>query len=368
MVRSPAVVSLTAVVALGAAGCVQPIDEEQSSVGEVTRDCLVPAPEGVEGLGAPVSLEYASESLWIWEELRLHGGGVVPNASARVTSASAVCAGGPALSRDGQGAPLTLLALSAAEEAQNAARTDGRRLVLVPTGGFVHAGVGYLFYDHVLKGPGSFDADVLGAGICVLPEGASSCDRVMDSAGGGGAETVLFAPRERVLNRGGLVAPVAAGGGGTEQRALVYGCRGEAAFLSVCTVTGAPLDRLTEPEAYQLHNDFDGWTDELTAASSIVDELGPVTVSRYEGEYLMTVLDIFEAKVFLRPAKTATGGFGRRIFAFDVLPSSFFPGGGREHSGLRTASRTLHLTYTTDDPRGSGLHLVSFRAFGELGP
>ena len=50
-----------------------------------------------------------------------------------------------------------------------------------------------------------------------------------------------------------------------------------------------------------------------------------------------------------------------------MVPASFFPAGGREHSGLRHgAPRTLHVSYATDGPAAPGLHLVSFRFFGDF--
>jgi hypothetical protein len=47
---------------------------------------------------------------------------------------------------DATGQLQPLLELSVAQQAENQARTDGRRLRLIPTGGFAHEGKGYLFF------------------------------------------------------------------------------------------------------------------------------------------------------------------------------------------------------------------------------
>src|SRR6185503_13581491 len=161
-----------ALAALCAAGCIHAIEEDESTVGVVVRDCRVPGE-----LGAPVSLEYPDRSLWIW-----------PDAAAYVTSADEVCAAGPSL-----GPPI--LTLTAEEEAENQARTDGRRLVLRPTGGFAHQDVGYLFYERLIAGPGFFDEELLGTGLCTVAPGATACER----------QAAFWTPDERVLDQGGVV-------------------------------------------------------------------------------------------------------------------------------------------------------------------
>lgn len=345
--------SLILTLACSPLGCIESLGTEQSAIGEVQRDCLLPTPPDVQALSAPVALEYARHSLWIWESLPLPKGGVVEAPYARVDSADDLCANGPQLHKSEAGEILSLIALSEAERADNAARDDGRRLALVPRGGLTDGDTGYLFYDHMLYGPGIFDQENLGTGLCVLKEGTETCERL-----GLPDATRLFAPSDWVLNRGGLVA---------EERGLIYGCQPVAALQAVCTVSGAPVDSLREPGAYRVHSDFEGWQPQLERGSSLVDELGPMTVSHYQSGYLMTALDIFEARVYLRYADTPLGPFGRRVAAFDILPTqNGFPGGGREHAGLRRDPHTLHLTYVTDQPGASGLHLVTFRVLGRF--
>lgn len=344
---------LVALVALASA-CIDHIDEETSSVGQLTSDCVVPVPDGVRSLGAPASLEYPDGSFWIWRSLELADGQIVPNASALVSDATQVCASGVSLGLDASGAPASLLALTQQETEANVARTDGRQLALVPFGGFVYAGLGYLFYDHALVGPGIFDEESQGTGLCVRAAQAVTCDRV--SLNG---DTVLWKTDQRILNSGGLVV---------DDRALVYGCRRVASFSTLCTVSGAPLDAIEVPSAYQVYNLFDGWVDQLSDASVIADELGPVTVSAFSGTFMATILDIFESRFYVRRMPSATGAMDRRTAIFDALPpASWFLGGGREHSGLRRSPRTIHVSYSTSGEAAPGLHLATFRFFGEFG-
>src|SRR5262249_30277394 len=152
--------------------------------------------------------------LWLWESAAGTDG-----AAARVASVDQACRG-VALLTDATGAPASVLALTAAERAANAARTDGKRLALAPTGGVVARGVGYVYYDELLRGPGVFDVENLGTGLCTLAPGAVSCVRVADGA-------VLWAPDQQVLNQGGLIVG---------DRAILAGCRTVAAFEAPCTI------------------------------------------------------------------------------------------------------------------------------------
>jgi hypothetical protein len=337
-----------------APACIDPIAEKTSTVGELTSDCVVPVPDGVRSLGAPVSLEYPDGSLWIWRSLELADGQSIVNASAFVSDATQVCGSGVTLKLDASGALASLLALTPQETQANAARTDGRQLALVPFGGFVYAGRGYLFYDHALLGPGIFDEESLGTGLCVRADQAVTCDRVTLND-----DTILWTPDQRVLNSGGLVVG---------DRALVYGHRPVASLSTLCTVSGAPLDALEDPSAYQVYNAFNGWVDQLSDGSAIADELGLVTVSAFSGTFMATVLDIFESRFYVRRMPSATGEMDRRIAIFDALPpTSWFLGGGREHSGLRRNPRAIHVSYSTNAAAAPGLHLATFRFFGELG-
>jgi hypothetical protein len=300
---------LVVLVALASA-CIDHIDEEASSVGQLISDCVVPVPDGVRSLDAPVSLEYTDGSLWIWRSLELADGQIVRNASAFVSDATQACGSGVSLGLDAAGAPASLLALAPQKTAANAARSDGRQLALVPFGGFVYAGLGYLFYDHAVVGPGIFDEESQGTGLCVRADHTVTCDRATVNG-----DTILWKPDQRILNSGGLVV---------DDRALVYGCRRVTSFSTLCTVSGAPLDALEVPSAYQAYNLFNGWVDQFPDASVLADELGPVTVSAFSGAFMATTLDIFESRFYVRRMPSATGEMDRRIAIFDALaPASW---------------------------------------------
>jgi len=297
------------------AGCVETLDEHTSSIGEVIVDCVVTGTDG-RPLDAPVSLEYPDASLWLWE-----------NGAARVTRVGEACAGGVAVIA-------SPLALAAAEQVDNAGRTDGKQLALVPLGGAVADGVGYLYYDHVVRGPGLFDAEPLGTGLCVLAPGATACERVTDAAG----STVLWRPDQRVLNRGGLIVADAAG-----PRAVIAGCRKVASFESPCTVTSAPVTALRDPTAYQVWDPFVGWVDTLTDAGVIANELGELTLSAYDDGVLATSMDFFTPRVYVRRGADAVAGYGPPTAAFDPIPPAawWFVRGGREHAAQRVEPRSI---------------------------
>jgi len=338
-----------------ASGCIDELGHEKSEVGELVRDCVVPPWAGVEKLTAPVSLEYPRGSLWIWDRLELTDGRSSTNLAAFVTSADELCRRGPNLLLDSNGNPASLLALSESELLENAARNDGRSLELTATGGFVRDGQGYLFYEHTLRGPGAFDAVNLGSGLCVRKADEPSCERIVVDG-----STLLWPGDTRALNSGGLVL---------SDRAVVVGCKRVADFLRVCTLSGAPLDRLSEPSAYQFMNYFDGWVDDPLRASVITDELGQVTVSATEVGFFATLFDLFDARVYVRLSDDLLSKpFEHRVELFATeLPASGFSRGGREHAGLRREQRTLHISYETDDPNAPGLHLASYRFLGKLG-
>jgi len=343
-------VAALALVGLGGAGCVHPIDEETTSSGVLLRDCVVPVPGDIAALGAPVSLEYPEGSLWIWTVLALSNGSLALNASALVTSAAEVCSQGPDLRRDDDGSLVSLLDLSPAEVADNATRADGKHLWLEPTGGFVYQGAGYLFYEHQL-GTGFLDSRSLGTGLCVLAAGASSCDRVAV-----GGSTLLWTDDLRALDQGGLLAG---------DRALVYGCREVASLSRICIVAGAPLAQVRDPSTYLYLNVFAGWVSDPLSASVMASELGPITVTDWPGGIIATTLDPFDRGVYIRKAASPSVAFDRRLFAFSAAPTeAAFPAGGREHPALRQSSLEINVSYAVERDAVTSLHLATFRFHG----
>lgn len=345
--------------ALPMAACVTTIAEHDSPIGEIVRDCVVPPPADVAALDAPVSLEYPDRSLWLWEELPGTDGRPRRGVAAWVSSVEDGCAG-LALIADGAGAPVAVLALTPQEEADNASRTDGKRLALAPTGGVVHAGTGYLFYDLIERGPGLFDVTTLGTGLCALAPGATACARVADTTGA----TRLWTPTTRVLDRGGVVVPDAEAPGGA--RAVIAGCRRVAAFDDPCVVTGAPAAALADPTAYQVYSVFAGWVDALTDATTFTDAPGALTLAPYDDGFLATAMAIFDNQIVVRRSARVTDGYGHALAAFDVVAPAAWPfvRGGREHAALRPTPRSIVISYATDGAAAPGLHLVAFRFFG----
>jgi hypothetical protein len=351
-----------AVLVAAATGCVTPIAERDSPIGEIARDCVIRPPAAVAALDAPVSLEYPDRSLWWWEDVPLAGGTAIPGAAAWVTSVDAACSAGPSFVRDDTGAVASVLALTAAELAANAKRADGKRLALVPTGGVVAQGTGFLYYDLVERGPGPLDAAVLGAGLCTLAPDARRCQRVTTADGA----PILWRGDERVLNRGGLLVADADAPGGA--RAVIAGCRATAALESPCVVSGVPMGQLTEPAAYQVYSAFRGWVDALTDATTVAAPHGQLTLAPYRDGFVATSLDIFDHEVRVQRSRRAVADYQHAITAFAVVPPDawWFVRGGREHVGLRRDRDAIVVSYVTDGAAAPGLHLVEFRFFGDF--
>lgn len=340
--------------ALATGGCAEDIAEDESGVGETTRDCVVPIPDGVTELGAPVSLEYPGASLLIWESLTLSDGTVVPNAVARVESGAELCSNGPSLVTDADGMPQTLLALSEEEVAENEAREDGRQLALSPRGGFSHEDVGYLYYEHVLLGPGVWDAEVLGTGLCVVSSPDEPCTRLEQEG-----STWLWPPSEWPKNQGGVVY---AG------RALVLGCRQIAAFENTCVISGVPLDAIEDPTAYRYYSAFSGWVEDPHSASGVLHLGGATTLTAANNRHAAANFDVFEPVFRLRFASEPTGNYGSPIELFrGIQQEGPFTRGGREHHALAENKHSLAFSYFVDRPGPDyGLHLVQFELNGEL--
>jgi hypothetical protein len=336
------------VFALALSGCVHRISEDESRVGEKTRDCIVPVAQGVSELGAPVSLDYPDASLWIWDSVIASDGTRVPNASARVSDGSVLCASGPELTRDAGGVPQSLLALSAAERAANAARTDGRQLVLSAHGGFVSENVGYLYYEHSLVGPGVFDVQVLGTGLCIVSATDQPCERLEVEG-----SSVLWPPSAWPKNQGGLVVG---------ERAFLLGCRQLASFDDPCVISSVPLDQIQNPAAYRYFNAFSDWAEAPDSASVVLNLAGAVTLTRTDDRYAATNLDIFDATFRVRFAAAPTGDYGMPVdLCQGQPPMNGFARGGRAHQALRANERSLALTYfVADDGPAHGLHLLEF--------
>jgi hypothetical protein len=344
------IAALALALVLGGGACIHTIEEQTSSAGRVVRDCVVPAPPDLAALGAPVSLEYPDGSLWIWSVLARPDQSLVTNASAMVASAAEVCASGPALRRGADGSIASLLALDDAEVAANATRTDGKHRWLSPTGGFVHDGRGYLYYEHE-EGTGFLDSSSVGTGLCVIDAGAETCRRVEV-----GGSTVLWPDGQPALDQGGLLV------GGD---AFVYGCRSVADFDRICTASGVPSASAEEPGAYQYLNVNKGWVNDPLSATVLTTDLGPITVSDYAGGYIATTLDPFDGGVYIRRMSTAFEVFDRRIYAFTIAPTqAAFPSGGREHRALRGSSLEIDVSYAVEDAGATKLHLATFQFLG----
>lgn len=312
-----------------AAACSHELAQEVpgSRAGEVVADCVVPLPGPLAGHGAPVSLEYDADgaSLWMWEDAR-----------AVVRGADAACRGEMDV---GVGPIVPLLP---DEEAENQARTDGRRIAVAPIGGFVAAGRGYLYYDKTLRGPGIFDSRRLGTGLCLVDAMTAPCARTPD----------LLWTTERAWGGSGLVA--------ADGYAYVVSCLHVAAFTDVCGTARVRPEDAADATAYA-YLDFDGsFGSDPGNGVVVLDGTGIASPSFVPslGAYVVVFPDLFAPSLRVGRSDAPGGPFGSRTTLFPAIaPDTFFIGGGREHRALRQGD-TIAVTY---DTRPSGLHLVTFR-------
>jgi hypothetical protein len=293
-----------------------------------------------------VALDYPDGSLWIWEEVTATDGSPLPAAAAFVASREAACAGALSLIRDASGAPVSLVALTAAEAADNAARRDGRRLAVRPRGGFVRDGVGFLYIESVLLGPGVLDVEPVTAELCRLDARARPCAR---------AASPLWTGRDHRWGQAALLD-----GDGL---AYLVGCFKPAAFADTCSLARvAPADA-DRPDAYRYHNAFDGWIEDrwnttaLYSAASAVSSLYLPRLARYAS----VQANIWESRVELRLAPAPWGPYGRPLPLLSAAPPpGWFIGGGVAHPSLAGADE-LVVSYHTTNAAAAGLHLVTLR-------
>lgn len=349
---------LSSVALLAAVGCVNELGEEElgrSRLGYTLEECIVPAPVGIREWGAPVSLEHPTGSLWIWESLVLEDGTQLRNAAAFVKSVDQVCNGDMEFASGPEGNLISIIALTPEEEAENSGRTDGRELQLRCTGGFVHEGRGYLYYEKVLAGPGLFDSVVLGMGICLSDEPLFPCERTMPDRYPSDP-ALMWDRTERIWNRGGFVAQ--------DGYAYLFGCIHAAAFEDLCGVARVLPADAGDPFSYRYYNELDGWKESPWDATVVFEEAGRVTpfFSAYLGRYVAVTTNIWESSVEARLSRRPFADFEEKHLLFDAIhPKGWFIGGGSAHAAMSPdGGRSVAVTYFTDADSGYGLHLVSF--------
>lgn len=336
-------------------GCIKKLADDTPRYGAVVGDCVVPLPAGLKSWGAPVSLEYTGKSLWIWPGVTRSDDSEVRHSAAWVDDPEAVCTGGVSLLEDG-GQLRSLLKLNAEESADNASRTDGRRWLLSATGGFVHQGRGYLYYEKILQGPGVMEASSVGMGLCILESGGKECVRGRPQVIPG-APTLLWDRASRLWNRGALVAD--------DGYAYLYGCQGASTFRDFCYVARVLPDQAADPGAYKSRAAFDSWGDNSWGAEKLFENSGAVTVARNDhlGKYEAVCGNIWDATLEVRLGDKPWGAFKHpHLLVEAIKPESWFIDGGRQHSALQNGGRRLVLTYYTNAEGGArGLHLITFR-------
>ena len=338
-------------------GCAENLGTEtptrrSQKAGTLLRECIVPMPADVATWTTPATLAFPDGALWIFQSATLADGSTAPGAALWLASADAACAGPADLLRTPDGNLAAFLTLDAAETSANATRTDGRWLALVPKAGFSDAGVGHLYYDHVLVGPGSFDFELLGTGVCVLDTIAGTCTRAVDAVG----STVLWLGDELPIRS----AFVDAG------MAYLLACRQPASLMQSCTLARVVPASAEMISAYEYFDAFAGWGASRTQSTQVLDDLALVSLSSnpFHGRYTVLLTDPFDGKVSLRLTPSLEQSFGSQVPLFTAVapaPDALFDGGAEQTSLRGEGGRVIHIAYTAGSFATRELHLASFR-------
>jgi len=339
------------------AGCAKTLDTEtptkqSTKAGVLLRDCVVPMPGDVVSWTTPATVAYPDGVLWIFPSVNLSDGALVRGAATWLASADAACAGPPELLRKPDGSLASLLALNGPEVAANASRTDGRSFALVPQAGFSDAGVGYLYYDHVLIGPGASDPDLVGTGVCVLDIVAGTCARAVDANG----STVLWIGDDLPVRS----AFVEAG------TAYLLACRQPASLMQSCTLARVSPSGAATPSAYQYFDAFQGWVASRAQGTQVLSDLAEVSLScnPFLARYVVLLTDPFGGKVSLRTSVALDQSFGNLLPLFTAAassPDSWIDGGAEQTSLRGEDGRVIHMLHGAGSSAARELHFASYR-------
>ena len=318
-------------------------------------DCIVPPPPGIDpaSLVAPYSIEAERASLWMWTELKSAAGVRFATPFAIVSDVANTCASGPVLVKGSDGLPAQLVALTAEEQREAAARTDGATFMLEPTGGYASGDGLVVLFDRVLRGPGVFDRRLLGSGACVIEASGGPCVR---------GKEPLWTAGQRSPNRGGFVD--------ADGVPYVFGCVHETDFVDPCSLTRVNPKQAKTLAGYTFWNASSGWVPDGAKASKLFDAPAALSGARnaFLGGYVAVVANIWDSTLDLRISKAPTGPY---VLQGPIVrghpPQGWFIGGGQLHAGLsRDQGRTLAFTYFTTSATAPGLHLVTVRLPDEL--
>lgn len=332
-------------------------DEELGTAlsGELVSECVYPESRNITGQGSGFSLSYPEGAYWIFDETIIGtegtGLGFLSSSAATANAAPTACEGELDYLLDEDGRVREILELTPEERAVHT-DPDQPAVKLWPKAGFVHDGVGYVYYDKVLF-RGYFDYEVVGTGVARIRYGEPA-ERLLPGK---------YAGEPSLLWRGpgwGTGAVVANDG-----TPYVYGCQ-QTGLDASCRVARADPARIGEASGYE-YRSGDGWSADASSATPVLDGTSYLSVSYndFTSSYVAVYAGVLDNDVRGRTASTPYGPFSRastKLFRGDE-PADFAIGGVRQHPAHAGArGRDLVISYSSDDADGTtGMRVVRFR-------
>lgn len=343
-------------------GCVVALGEEPL-FGEVSRQCEMATPVGIDSQPAPFALQFENETAFLFGETWLaeadeSGRRQRDNTFARVADVDAACAGELEYARDDHGVALQVIALNAEELAHNQSSDD--RIVLWPVGAFVFEERAIVYYDkQLLRGGDYFDGVRIGTGVCVMEPG-QACVR---------AEPNLFVDEPTLLWRW----PTPSFGNGAflanDEHAYLYSCEKHGDFDHRCRTARVDPTQVGDPSAYEYLRFGGEWSERVEDSTTDIRDQTSMSTgwNEFTQSYISMASRLLDEDIELRRAAEPFAGWDAPVTLFDAItPSSWFVGDVRVHSGLSTHERDLVISYHSNTEGGSGNHLAVFRLSDRL--
>jgi len=343
--------------ALLVCGCRVSIDEEHLGEGPAFARaetlCVYLPPEDVDW-GGGFSLPFGTEAYWIFSETVVDSGGAyrfLSNAGAVSHRAPMDCSGELEPVVDAEGSLAQVIPFTEDEIERNETRTDGRRFVIWPTSGFVHDGVGWVFFRKVLL-TNYFDLATIGVGVARIDLGGIA-ERLAPGRYADEPSLTWLSPQDD-WGTGAFL--------GMDGHAYVHGCFERSSWDWVCRLARVDPESAGDPDAYE-YWDGSGWSDRVEQAVPVMTGATGLSIAwnGYLGKYLAVHTRFLANDVVARTAAEPWGPWSDPIDLFTgEAPSEFWIRDLHQHRAYATDDgRSLLLSYySTPAAAPAGMRIV----------